>query len=313
MLTYIVFVVGLALLTYTLFSYEDEEKKLKNWLDEAWLKLYAIDNSFSKRLLTFLRVLLNGLNLVLAKLYGREVFSFRAFASSVCLCTGIAIALFLYEDMLDFNIWIGIILVSGFLLTPYLITGPMLYVVSALLLSVAAYLTFDSFDGRDTPIGRLDGMEWLRQFGLAVALASVVDFLSISSSRKLLLLATDTDVLRKCLAYIALTIAAPIAFIVFQIVVSEYIENEELSTAVGFLFMFNLAALLLSAAFFIVLFASVVTRIMAAILPRAIYATVKLKLFENRKSCLGLGILFIGLQFPQATGIMERIAKVLTG
>ncbi|MEJ8825622.1 hypothetical protein WKW80_26945 [Variovorax humicola] len=56
------FVAGLLILFYTLFSYEDEEKKVKSWFDAAWIALKDKDQGIATRLGEFLRKLLNGLN-----------------------------------------------------------------------------------------------------------------------------------------------------------------------------------------------------------------------------------------------------------
>src|ERR1700752_4336037 len=83
------FVAGLLILFYTLFSYEDEEKKVKSWFDAAWLALKNKDESIGQRIASFLRMLLNGLNSVFTRMYGQKLVSFRAIAAGICYAAAV--------------------------------------------------------------------------------------------------------------------------------------------------------------------------------------------------------------------------------
>lgn len=79
-------VLGGVLLCYVLFSHEDEEKKVKSWLDEAWVALDDKNKEAPARIRGFLQRLCIGVLLVLRRIYGSKMLSLSAFLSAYLFC-----------------------------------------------------------------------------------------------------------------------------------------------------------------------------------------------------------------------------------
>ncbi len=54
-------------------------------------------------------------------------------------------------------------------------------------------------------------------------------------------------------------------------------------------------------------------RIVLALLPRTLYATLKLKLLDNRKATMSMGVILVGIAYPGSTNMLEKIAKTFGG
>jgi hypothetical protein len=73
----------------------------------------------------------------------------------------------------------------------------------------------------------------------------------------------------------------------------------------------NLPLRLTSLSVVVVVVLAVVGRVVSAILPRAGYAAIELKLAENRKTASGVGVFFMTAAFPVVGGTMEKLIKAM--
>lgn len=80
----IAFVLGVMLI-YLSFLYEDEEKRIKNWFTDAWLKLDESDRTFTQKLNAILSNYHMWFTRNLDSLFGSEVLSKRSVFISYCL------------------------------------------------------------------------------------------------------------------------------------------------------------------------------------------------------------------------------------
>ena len=79
-------VLGSVLLLYVVFSYEDEEKKVQSWLEEAWVALDDKDKNASTRIRDFLQRIVKGILQILSRVYGGKIISLESFAAAYFFC-----------------------------------------------------------------------------------------------------------------------------------------------------------------------------------------------------------------------------------
>lgn len=78
-------VVGLTFVGYSVFSYEDEERKVLQWLNSTRQLLKSVDATLPTKLYNFIGSLLAALIPVLDRICGPRLFSPRALAASFLL------------------------------------------------------------------------------------------------------------------------------------------------------------------------------------------------------------------------------------
>lgn len=316
MLQFLSFVVGLLLLAYVLFSYETEEKRVSSWLDDAWIYVSDKETTLAFRILGFLRALTSALSNLLDRLYDTKVLSVRAYLSSVCLCAGFAIIVCLYMEI-DVDFWLSLVLATCLLCTTLIKDRRIFYLIATLSIAISAYATWRYFEGHDSLNGPMRGADELATLGWALLAASAFDFLCVSVTRRALSISAKTASLAKLLLQLliivltsAVILSSPLGVIYVSL---HYFEVLISSTIPIWIYIFSAMSILVVTSIFLMFFLAVFVRLLVGLLPRTLYTTIKFKLLNNRKSTIGMSMFLIGLQFPQASMWMERVAKIVVG
>ena len=298
------FLAGLLILFYTLFSYEDEEKRVKSWFETAWIALQAGDAGIGARLGAFLRKLLTGLERVFNRLYGAQLLSLRVFAVATCLAATAYIlmgTLYVGPSLEQGAEVIVIVLAIGCIpaLATLLRRNWPSYLVSSLIYFIM--IPFVLHQSQASLVGT----------GFLLISFIAEDFL-IAAIRQLFLLAERPQPLRRTLILIFTGSFIAPTYLLFLRYGGRFLTGyESFQNLPSFLFAYNVIPFLTSLSFLFVLFVAVTLRIIYAMLPRAVYVPVKLKLLDNRKAAAGLGIALMGVSIPSAMGFLKEAAKVI--
>lgn len=305
------FAAGVLLLFYTLFSYEDEDKKLNkkinNWFVDAWVSLEDSNESSAQRIAAFLRKLLGGLNNLFARLYGERLVSLRSIAVGACYVTaGFAIWNWMTEEEPT---------ISTHLRSIFFIAIPISAPIfrrnwPSYIIGVLSTLTF-------TATMIVSPVKHNYISAILVLAVMIFDGLLIALIRNCFLRAAVAPTLRGVLLLILTgTAVAPLYLLAVSSV--GLIEPERgMNVGENLLFgiqriaAFNAVPTLTSLSFLVILVVGVQFRIAYALLPRFIYIPLKFKLLDNRKTTMGLAIALMGVSIPGAVGIMEKAAKVM--
>ena len=302
--------VGLTLVCYTLFSYEDTEKHVKNWFEEAWITVADGQSRISVRYNSFLGRLLDGLNNLFARVYGKFLVSFDAYLTSLslCLCVGLPIIgeIALRAKGLDL---LYLLLASALFLGLPFIRNRRLFAIAFLTcITVASlittYLYYETI--YDASIVFEFTGQWL--------LFGTIDFIVVALIRRAFRVAEVSAKLWRTLFIVSLgSICGPIfaAIVIIPYGISQLWDiANNLARFYGSI-AYGAWAVIMSFSFVAVVIAALFARGLYAIAPRIIYLPIKLKLLENRKATISLGVFLLGIAFPVYREAIERIQKAL--
>lgn len=310
MLQLLSFIVGVLLIAFAAFSYEDEEQRVSNWLEEAWTFLADGAGEFGDRAVLFLKTLITGTITLLNRFYGKRTISLRSYLSSVCLCIAFGIIICLYLGM-EISYWTALPLAAALFLTP-LIRNRAFYLLASLMFVAAIYSTYRFFDGEESINGVISGKDEVLTLSSALLVASIFDFLSVAVTRWALSRSMSASSLLGIVLYLLTVIINAVALLALPalfIFLRPFSGGEILT----WIYILSGMSVLVALSFFIILAVSICLRLIAALLPRTLYMVIKFKLFENRKSTIGTGVFLIGIQFPQFSTMVERVSKALVG
>jgi hypothetical protein len=314
-------VAGLCLLAYVLFSYEDEEKRVKSWIDDAWRSLEETDAKTSQRLNAALVVMSQAASSVLARIYGQALISVRAFLVPVTLGMG-GIAILMSLVMIFF-------MVSGETIfgprRPPDYVAAVLWGIPMLVGCLAIAGSFMS--GRKSQAAlAVGGMAWVSLCGLAAtgegwsfigvtAVGFSFDALSIALVRRMLRRVEQSTAVGRTILLLGLAgVTVPLLMAVIGFGLS--MAGQNMDDTVSFVEMLALCAIvavLSTTLLFLVLLVCIVLRVIVGVAPRLVYVVSKFKLLENRKSAIAVGIALVGVWTPQVIAPLEKWAKVIGG
>jgi len=310
-------VTGLSLMSFVVFSYEDDERGAQSWLEQAWVKLHDLEKSASQRAVGAMSSLLQGTLSGLQVVFGHRLLSLRAFAASVCLCAA------------GFS---TLVLLGGLTLSPNLLKVAFWGATACFFLWASS-----SRDDDAASIGAglaVVGCTWallltafadpnkyppievraLRLFYASTLLAFALDGLAVAALRALLEKAALSTSLRQMLGYLAAASLVPVAVVlaISSVVVSLKAHLGTVDPAlVAFVAQLNWAALLAGAIFSLAVVGAVVLRLVEALTPRLIYAAIKFKIPANRKVTASLAALLLSVWLPDAANTLEKVTKAV--
>jgi len=310
------FVLGLLILFYTLFSYEDEENQVKSWFETAWISLQNGDLAMGQRIADFLGRLLRGLNGFFNSIYGDRVLSVQSIRAAVFLCITIIGASLVIIDISDYGATspIAIIFVLSALFAAVWRDNRMANLMVILLVAAFFHLS--------PPLERMFNPNKANAIFFSIVLSALLfEGLLIAITRKFLLEAQKFTTPRPMIGYIfAATICTPL-YLAGVSQVAAHMSKHFSPPLVSNSFDQGLAAVLFSVAhaipvltsfaFLIVLLTALAFRLIYAVLPRFVYAAIKLKLLDNRKAATALGIALMGISISGWIGFMEKVAKAM--
>jgi len=317
---------GMMILTFILFSYEDEESGLQNWFVIAWTALSNKEKAASDRYNSFLHKLVNGVNRILDIAYGQATVSYRAFLASYAFCVILTCLLnSTVGSLLDFHNPNTIIELVTFAVT--IILWIYLKTRTARVLLTIELLVLTTARASLLSLGSASFGERFFEYPDFIDLAQIIvifptfsEFISITLLRVLFRKAAASQRLRRTLTLcICGALTVPTTAISLMFLFSQILEHlDKIFIALKFnpledMFRFGeLYGLWTSIVLiFFALVATVATvgRLIQAILPRIVYSVIKVKLLESRKGMAGLSSLLIGSAFPQTGDMIEKIAK----
>ena len=321
------FSLGLALVCHVVFSYENEEKKVLNWFEAAWTGLADSENKISARINRFLHTLLNGLNRLLAYVYGPPLFSSRAFLTAASLCSTITLQWTIVpETVMNVSlVALLIVLLSGVYFGRF---HWALYFTACVALLNYEHTYQDALEDvlnleervprfpNEYAVFHYEVMRWMP---IGLVISSITDFFIVGIVRKTFQRASQAPTLPRTLLLIALgTIVAPTILV---IVVSPAFALEslgvnrqdarELGIVIVWPLLLNIFAVITSLSFLVVLVVAILWRGLYAAMPRILYSVIKLRILENRKVAFGLGVLLIGMAFPDVVPTLGKVAKAV--
>jgi hypothetical protein len=367
----ILFAIGLVILVYVLLSYEDEQKKVNNILEDVWIKLYDSERNYSQRLLDFLHATATLVTKLLARFYGDAHYSSRAFFASASMCLGsgiVFILLFIYwlKDMGVSPELLGLSLSGGTIITwccvsllliatPALISNAKVIAASFLLsvgyavYKVSVYvngmvLTYSTYmpqtaQGEEAYNWQIIAAIWAISI---IVVSSLLDYICIAYIRKRSessasarsTIKYSANMLASIVFSIAMLFVLPIIFYIPYIIAfipgsdfSAYILTQTnnpsslfhafmsiypiISESVSYTYLFNMFPVILSFLFFFIITISLAYSAIWAVIPRSVYAVLKSKIHENKKTLIALSLALIGLSFPVGKNILEGILKYI--
>lgn len=325
------FVLGLSLIFFVIFSYEDEERGLLRWLESKWLYLDGEEKSVSKWMNTALVKLARVTDQLLSRAYGEKLLSFKAINTPICITTGLAIGaaglVILAGDdweLLHFSAMaVAIAIALIFICAPFTRIRYLAETLAALAVSVCAIITLvtvlSPYDARGDEV--IDFLFLLARYAVLISvcllLAFVIDFLAIALIRNLFRVAATGDTLRKTFAIIlcATFVAPGLVYGGYKAMnlVQPFFQRQLESEFLFILGYLNLVTLLTSFFFLAVSIGALATRIFYAVAPRALYSVIKLKIVENRKAMIGIGGMLIGVMFPSLAAALKDWLKPIFG
>lgn len=302
------FCVGMLLVGYAMFTYEDEEKRFKNWFEIAWMAAADREKTASARVNAFLHQLLNGLNGLLARIYGESPYSIRALLVCLCVSAGLSSLLILPSGRLHQEVQLFAGAVT--LLVPF-IRAKKLFFIGAGVALVAFF-----FINEAAMISRRASPYITAQLNfIAVPIAGIFDSLATGAVRKAFIAGARASRLLSTIAFSVLgTLLSPIIIFfaaAFTSAVDEYVLGEGLDIEILRVLTFNSIALVTSFSLLLLISFSILWRIVWAALPRALYAVIKLKLLDNRKATTTVGIAIMGSVMPGVGSALGKITAML--
>jgi hypothetical protein len=307
-------IAGLCLIVYVLFSYEDEEKRVKSWIEDAWLSLEETDAKTSLRLNAALVVLSQAASSFLARVYGEKLLSVRAVLVPLALAMGGLLALIslaMSAWMLSGVTFLGtksppdygraLIMLAPFLFGCAIFAGSFAHGLKGKLALGAGALLWLFFAVTAPQI-----------FGVLTTLGFGFDTLSIALVRRLLRKAEQSTSLARTVFIMGLaSVAVPfllaligVGFAVAGMDADSTLENVEIVAACA------MVAVLSTTLLFVVLLVCIAVRVIIGVAPRVVYSISKFKLLENRKSTMAVAIALVGVWLPEVIAPLEKWAKV---
>lgn len=339
-------VAGLCLLTYILFSYEDEEKGVSSLLEAAWIKLSDFDLALSGRINGFLTSLAQGAAALLNRIYGALSNSGSAIATSASLIFGVG---FLFNGYLEYSAlgdrWLlrnvhsvqpalrDLLMAVACFAVPFM-RSPAVTVAalgSATLLQVEGLVAAGPLGiGPWTLAGPSLLMLVLLNWGYVA-----YDVATLALSRVVLQRIALSPSLRKTLAWAICLILLGAAMIALLAALASALEvgrhhslhnlagplqtadpsppvaSVSLPDLVFVLLCMHVATFGCVALFFLLVVLTLITRIAVGVMPRAAYAAIKFKVLSNRKVAAALATSLIGLSFPGAAAFIKNHVAAL--
>jgi hypothetical protein len=305
--------VGCALLCYALFSYDDEEKRVENWFNDAFRAMQFRESSVSERLRLALTYILTGFSRLLDRVYGPSLLSFQSAAASLSFCLGFGAVVMIFaaswHPELGWFYYQGTPLIAAFaglaVSSPFLPGKVRQFVLIGLVFVAAVVFLRD------------DVSDLLLL--LFVVPTTALDALGVALLRKLYRLATVAQTLRRVMAGALAATLMPFLMTVFFAYSDHFLYTAIDGAQPDWFRVYVTAGMVLflpiaTGMFFLVLLGSAfVLRFLAALVPRAIYSVIKFKVLEDRKPLIALGLAFVGLGSPIIGNILTSIAQSLRG
>ncbi|UTY58999.1 hypothetical protein [Massilia sp. erpn] len=309
---------GLILLSYAIFSYEDEERRVQVWFDDAlvrtWIYLEDSSRKVSGKLYLILKQLLGYTNRIFDEIFGYCLFSRRTLVTTAALASAVAIVYIPQGSSLP--AWQRLVLVFSIILVLFLKNKQTATIAQLILLALlaTAYVfqavasdQAEPFFSKEVEelIGRMPGI----LFGLILGFTQA--FLSIALFRKIFRIAAQQPRLMLAVIYqTAPAILAPLLSIAlfFLIRISAWAVGHSGWGSLHQVLQFIVASDLILDLSMLQIFSSIPVVVLSiaastgaltsAILPRSIYSAIKLRSLSNRKSivALGIGLVVFGSQ-----------------
>ena len=309
---------GCILLGFSLFAYEDEENRVRNWLEDIWLSLSCLETSVHGRLLNGLRTVAKATAWVFAKLYGEKIVAVRAYITSTSLCTGVG--LFIY-GLNPLSSWLrseisfllpGLIMLISVLCfgAPVIRKHAISYALTAS--SICAVLVVLYF--LDNNNGLWLSADLIPFLGM-VGGSSVLDFCAISTTRWAMRTAAQTNSLTGAIACFAVCLLAGLFVFVApyygtDAVMKWFPSPYEMNIIAG-VREFNLLAFVVCFAFLAIAVLSAACRIVLMLVPRMWYPAIKLRITENRRAVAATGVALIGVSYPEIFEKLKALVEAL--
>jgi hypothetical protein len=304
--------VGLTLVCYTLFSYEDAEKNVQNWFEKAWVALADEQTRISLRINSFLRRLLSGLDYVFSRIYGERLFSVEAyFASlSLCLSVGLLIITEISSQAEGIELFYVVATSALFFILPFMRNRRAFTAIFVSIILIGGTVTTFLY------LKTVYVIPAMMVFGFTGPwlLFGTIDFAAIITIRKAFRVAELSDKLLTTLAILCLGIVCGplyIGLIVVPYGIYEYWDIPNNFEIFYGSIAYGAWSLLMSLSIVAVVAAAAFGRLFYAIAPRVIYLPIKLKLVNNRKATVALGVFLIGIAFPEYREAIDKIEKLL--
>ena len=316
------FGIGLTIVSYVVFSYEDEEKTLTNWFVKAWVSLDDKEKIVSERIASFLRALLSGLDRLLKRIYGEKVLSVRAFVTAISLCLGVSIlALLLGMEYVDTTaprlLTAFTLVLAPFVPWPkfsYSLTAEAVFAFAYAVSNVVAqFLSVElTIEGDEKYMLPMTMATTIMVF-LALIVAATGDFFVLTATRAQIHAASHEESLRRIVVRVATATTPLPLFLLIVIFVGGLLDDEVpgLFEFISAIVYFALLPILTSVSFAVVLAVATVGRVLYALLPRTVYLAIKIKLMESRKSTAGIGVLLMSAAWPKLGALLERVTRTL--
>jgi hypothetical protein len=308
---------GCTLITYILFSYEDEEKKMQSWLEEAWVSLSDYQRTASQRIKDFVQKVLEGILSILNRMYGPKKISFEAFLAAYSFCIAMNVGALTVMGAAEINLHnlIGCILFFFTALfipflrrrNVFLSIASLIFIVLELLMPLQWYY--------ETSIRRVHDENLILfniYLGLPILLPTIAELFAIVILRKSFRKASEATTLFKTLSWFAIgVITSPFMALICTTIYSLVSPGGEVISLPGIFYIYW--SIFVSGLTLLISLVAIVGRTIYALLPRVVYSVLKIKMLENRKGTVAIGALLLGVAFPGSGDILEKIGKGIFG
>lgn len=266
------------------------------------------DSSFSGQAQYFLKNLSCTTDSVLSHIYGRRLFSYKAYFTSAAICIAFLPTLFFGESLLSTPVIAYIIIITLLGCVSFKIEKFFIFILIAATasLSLAVYLIFGLF-----------GNLILKLILISLPISSLIDFLAIAIIRWGLRKTSNTNRLRTSILFLAASLFSAPIFVVTACTTYwswRYTGFLNIGAATPYvplmIVSLNSSVLITSTLWVLLLFTLAAYRIVLSFAPRFLYSIIRYKILENRKIVSGIGVACLGMSFPDAVPILERYAKL---
>lgn len=306
------FALGLTLIAHVFLAYESEEKGLIKKLEAAWVRLDDADRNVGSKLQIFLVRVSTEVERLLDRLYGRQLISLRFLSTAISLIGAVGLGTTL---LVLFGLALSPLLAVGVGLAGMLPIGFMALSrrkrlrIAGLIASLAVF----AFNATYDPSSLFDDKKFYEIEFIRMISGLLVELLSIVIIRYCLRRVITAASLKKVCAWLALSFSTSFLLISFAAQIAYKIHPELARTPMEVYLiwgsLFNLISIFSSCLFVFFSVAAILLRIVFSFTPRILYSTLKMKLFDSRKSILALGVALISVNYPSALALMERFTK----
>jgi hypothetical protein len=302
--------VGALLISWSVFLYEGEERRIGDALATWWIALDDASTMALSRHLMFVRLLSRTITVWLDNIFGVHIWSLRAISAACCLAFSSACILTLTypwrRHELQSLVLPSVLLAAAFF---YLAVTERLvfrllraYLVGGVILTLAIAIVTDDNGSRRAAVS----------FATALVAAIACNFCAIGMTRRLARYSESASALPWSVVAILTATAIGLCLIAvpFAIAYRTYVAVWWRATSL-FIGVTNLYAGVVALSFLLLSLTLFLHRIAWPIVNRPLYAIQRFRLFQQRKVLFFAGVTLVGAAFSQFGDLLFRIGTLI--